>query len=55
MSPMPRETIEFSGYMPYLTLEGTSRAEGLWLKFGTGATIHTVPVGGYSFAKRQTE
>ena len=36
---MPRETVEFSGYMPYLTLKGTSRAEGMGLKFGTGATF----------------
>ena len=46
--------MEFSGYLPYLTLEGTPRAEGLRLKFGTGATFNTVPVGDYSFAKRET-
>lgn len=47
--------MEFSGYLPYLTLEGTPRAEGLRLKFGTGATFDTVPVGDYSFAKRKTQ
>lgn len=47
--------MELSGYLPYLTLEGTPRTEGLRLKFGTGATFDTVPVGGYSFAKRKTQ
>ena len=47
--------MEFSGYVPYLTLKGTPRAEGLRLKFGTGATFDTVPVGDYSFAKRKTQ
>ena len=47
--------MQFSGYVPYLTLEGTPRAEALRLKFGTGATFDTVPVGDYSSAKRKTQ